>query len=76
MCLNDLVRDLFLSKEKSELLVSRLKENNLLEKDVVRSHYRKQNLNLATAFTVDRPLRYCLNINDLFQKLDEAHIDD
>ena len=29
--LNDLVRDLALSKEKAELLASRLQQNNLLE---------------------------------------------
>ena len=33
--LNDLIRDLALSKQKSELLASRLQENNLFQKDVL-----------------------------------------
>ena len=37
--LNDLKRDLALSKQKAELLASRLRENNLLQKDVLVSHY-------------------------------------
>ena len=40
------------------------------------SHYRKQNLDLAATVTVDGPLCYCHNIDDLFQKLSEAHIGD
>ena len=32
--LNDLIRDLCFSKEKAELLASRLKEQNMVEKDV------------------------------------------
>ena len=32
--LNDLIRDLALSKQKAELLTLRLQENNLLQKDV------------------------------------------
>ena len=31
--LNDLIRDFCLSKEKAELLASRLKERNIIEKD-------------------------------------------
>ncbi|KAI6661498.1 hypothetical protein LOD99_13371 [Oopsacas minuta] len=41
--LNDLVRDLDLSKEKAELLASRLQQKNLLNKNVIVSHYRKRN---------------------------------
>ena len=54
--LNDLVRDLDLSKEKAELLASRLKQKKLLDKDVLISHYRKRNLNLAQHFTTDGAL--------------------
>ena len=32
--LNTLIKDLALSKQKSELLASRLQENNLLQKDI------------------------------------------
>ena len=40
--LNDLVRDLALSKEKAELLASRLQQNNLLEKNVCATYLRKR----------------------------------
>ena len=44
--LNDFIRDLALSKQKAKLLPSRLQENNLIQKDVLRSHYRKRNTDL------------------------------
>ena len=72
--LNDLVRDLALSKEKSELLASRLKEKNLLGKNVLISNYRKRNLNLTAFFTVDGPLCYCHDVNGLFTCLSQVHI--
>src|ERR1043165_5023175 len=69
--LNDLVRDLALSKEKAELLVPRLKQKNLLEKNVLISHYQKRNVDF---FTVDGPLCYCHDINGLFTCLSQEHI--
>ena len=54
--LNNLIRDLALSKQKAELLASRLQENNLLHADVVVTHYRKHNMDLLTVFRVDRLL--------------------
>ena len=72
--LNDLKRDLALSKRKAELLASRLRENNLLQKDVFVSHYRKRNADLSTVFRVDGPLCYCYDITSLFEKLGEDHI--
>lgn len=72
--LNDLVRDLSLSKEKAELLASRLKEKNLLGKNVLISHYRKRNLHLTAFFTVDGPLCYCHDIDGLFACLSQVHI--
>ena len=52
--LNDLIRGLNLSKVKSEILPSRLKENNLLERDVKISYYRK----LLTYHTTEKMSRY------------------
>ena len=72
--LNDLVRDLALSKQKAELLASWLRENKLLQKDVLVSHYRKRNTDLPTVFRVDGPLCYCCDITSLFEKLGEDHI--
>ena len=71
--LNDLVRDLTLSKEKAELLGSRLKQKNLLATNVKVCHYRKRNLQLATFFTVDGPLCYCNDISGLFESLSQPH---
>ena len=67
--LNDLIRDLALSKQKSELLASLLQENNLLQKDVLISLYRKRSTNLSTVFRVDGPLCYCCDIISLFKNL-------
>ena len=46
--LNNLIRDLCLSKKKIELLASRLKEQNMAGKDVKESYYRKCNRGLLT----------------------------
>ena len=45
--LNDLVRDLYLSKEKAEILGSRLQQWNLLEPGTTISSFRSRNQNLA-----------------------------
>ena len=50
---NHLTRDLSLSKQKAELLTSRLEENILLQKDVVVTHHKKHNMDLSTVFTMD-----------------------
>ena len=70
--LNDLIRDLALSKQKSELLVSRLQESNLLQKDVLVSLYRKGSTDLSTVFRVDGPLSYCCDITSLFENLERT----
>ena len=41
--LNDLVRDLYLSKQQSELLVCRLKQWNLVQEDVRITSFRNRN---------------------------------
>ena len=45
--LNDLCRDLYLTKDKSELLASRRKERNLLEEGVKITLHRKHAQNLC-----------------------------
>ena len=67
--LNDLIRDLCLSKEKAELLASRLKERNMVERDIKVSYYRKLNRDLSSAFKVEEPLCYCHDVEELFQTL-------
>ena len=49
--LNDLVRDLVLSKEKAELLGSRLKQWNLLETRTKITYYRQRQDELSSFFT-------------------------
>ena len=62
--------------QKAELLASRLQENNLLQKDMLASHYKKRNTDLSIVFRVDGPLCYCYDITSLpvFKKLGEDHI--
>ena len=40
---NDIARDLYLSKQQSELLASRLKKGNLVQEDVRITSFRNQN---------------------------------
>ena len=55
--LNDLVRDLSLSKEKAEILGSRLQEWNLLQEGTKISHFRDRHSSLAA---------FCHMENDMF----------
>ena len=64
--LNDLVRDLRLTKGQSELLASRLQEWNLLEDETkVVTFYRKRTADLTTYFSMKGDLCYCNNIHSL-----------
>jgi hypothetical protein len=73
--LNDLIRDLTLSKEKAELLASRLKEKHLLQKNVLVSQYRKRNLDLVNFFKTDGPLSYCTDIEGLFCSISQIYVE-
>ena len=68
--LNDLCRDLCLTKDKSELLASRLKERNLLRKGVKITLYRKRAQNLHVLFTLKDDLCFCNDIVGLFEQLE------
>ncbi len=72
--LNELVRDLVLSKEKSEHFASRLKQKHLLNKKILICHYRSRNFQLATLFKVDGPLCYYDDIIGLYTNLSQIHI--
>ena len=67
--LNDLARDLYLSKQQSELLASRLKQWNLVQEDVRITSFRNRNKYLASFFVMDNKLCYCTNIPGLFTSL-------
>ena len=67
--LNDLVRDLNLSKRQSELLGSRLQEWNLLAQGTKISVYRDRHEDLVKFFDKDGSLCFCKDINGLFDAL-------
>jgi len=67
--LNVLIRDLSLSKDKAELLVSRLKERCLLESYVRVCHYRIGNNVLKILFRVEGPMAFYHDFNGLFRGL-------
>ena len=68
MELNDLIRDLALSKECSELLASRLKEKYLLEEKTNVTFYRTREKNFVKYFDEEDSLVYCNDIIGLFKK--------
>ena len=67
--LNDLVRDLHLPKDASELLASRLREKHVLAPGVTSSYYRNREKELCQYFTQEGSLVYCNNIPDLVSEL-------
>ena len=69
MELNDLVRDLSLSKSSAELLASRLKEKNLLTDSARITFYRNRHQEYLCFFTEEKDLVYCTDIGLLLHKL-------
>ena len=71
--LNDLVRDLNLTKEHSELHGSRLKQWNLLEEGTKTSVFRTRQEDFSIYFEMDNTLCFCNNIDDLMGALGVQH---
>lgn len=71
--LNDLVRDLSLSKEKAELLGSRLRQWNLLESNTKTSLFRTRHSYMSQFFEMKDKLTFCNDINGLFKELGCDH---
>ena len=71
--LNDLIRDLNLSKDKSELSGSRLKEKNILNKNV-RISYRNREEDLAKSFSAEGGLIYCNDVTKLMKAIGHKHV--
>ena len=71
--LNDLVRDLQLTKNQSELLASRLQGWNLLNADAKVTYFRKRTADLTHLFTMSGELCYCNDIPALFTKFGIEH---
>lgn len=69
--LNDLTRDLCLSKESAQLLGSRLRENNLLAPGTTFYWYRDREEKFRVFFEKDKntALVYCKNIKGLIEAL-------
>ena len=67
--LNDLARDLNLSKESSELLTSRLKEKNLLKPGTFITFHRKRHEEFSPYFTQEKEIVYCNNVEGLLKQL-------
>ena len=67
--LDDLVRDLNLSKQASELLASRLKEKNLLSSDTKISFYRERDKELRRYFSEENGITFCSDIKNLLIKM-------
>lgn len=67
--LNDLVRDLNLSKESSELLASRLNEKNLLCPGTYITFYRTREKDLLPYFSKENKLVFCNDIRGLLEKM-------
>ena len=64
---NDLIRDLSLSKEDGEILTSRLKQWNLVSSDVKVTQQRKRQHLFSTYFTLREGVCYCHDIVGLFE---------
>jgi hypothetical protein len=71
--LDDLIRDLGLTKSNAELLASRLKEWNLLDPSCRVTHYRDRHQQFADFYKNEESLCYCSDVNGLFLAMDIDH---
>ena len=67
--LNDLIRDLILSQESSELLALRLKEKNLLQRGTLIIFYRKRHIEFLPYFAQENDIVYCNDVAGLLRQL-------
>jgi len=67
--LNDLVRDLNLSKFKAEILGSRLQQWNLLHKSTRISIFRQRHEEFSQYFKLENRVVYCCDVEGLMNKL-------
>ena len=71
--LDDLIRDLGLTKSGAELLTSRLNEWNLLGDDCKSTAYRNRHLEFSVYFDVIEDLCYCKDVEGLFSAVGIDH---
>jgi hypothetical protein len=67
--LNDLIRDVDLTKSNAELLTSRLKQWNLLDESVQVTDQRKRHQAFSSFFTRQDGLCFCHNVTGLFEAI-------
>ena len=67
--LSDLIRDLNLSKDESELLASRLKEKNLLKPGTKITYYRNRDSDFVLCFSQEGDLVFCSDVPGLLNKM-------
>ena len=67
--LNDLIRDLGLTKSNAELLTSRLKQWNLLDDSVQITEQRKWHQSFSSFFTMQNAIWFCNNVSGLFYSI-------
>ena len=67
--MDDLIRNLSLTKSGAELLPSRLNEWNLLGNDCKSTAYRKRHLEFSLYFDVIEDLCYCKDVEGLFHAI-------
>ncbi|KAI6651196.1 hypothetical protein LOD99_5547 [Oopsacas minuta] len=72
--LDDLIRDLQLTKSAAELLTSRLSEWNLARDDCKITAYRKRRLDYSVYFDVIQDLCYCKDVNSLLVAVGIEHV--
>lgn len=71
--LNDLIRDLGLTKSNAELLTSRLKQWNLLDTSVKVAAQRKRHQRFSSFFTLTDGFCFCHNVIGLFETIGIVH---
>lgn len=71
--LNDLIRDLNLSKQQAEVLTSRLKGWNLLQKDVRICSYRSRHSVFKDCFSEENGIVFCKDICLVMETLGHQH---
>ena len=71
--LQDLARDLCLSKEKADLLGSRLKQWNFLQKGASITIFRNRHLVLVPYFCLEDDICFCQDIRGLMLSLDQEY---
>lgn len=71
--LNDLVRDLELTKEKAELLASRMLQWNLVKSETRVTVYRNRNADMLKFFKKEDSICYCVDVDELMNHLGMKH---